>query len=109
MTSEGRRYAPEDKSRRRLGQPDAPAGTRLQREFGISLVLSAPSVLYQVTLDGGEETAVDNPVYWPDPGRIEGFRPPTVRRQGIRVRWDSAIREGYRIPPFLRAALPQGR
>ena len=34
MTSEGRRYAPYDKSRQRLGKPDAAAGTRLQRELG---------------------------------------------------------------------------
>jgi len=35
----------------------------------------------------------------PDPGTIEVFRPPSVEMRGISVRWDSAIREGYRIPP----------
>jgi len=35
----------------------------------------------------------------PDPGRIERFRPPEARGEGVSVRWDSAVREGYRIPP----------
>jgi acetyl-CoA carboxylase biotin carboxylase subunit len=35
----------------------------------------------------------------PDPGLIESFSPPRVDARGVRVRWDSAIREGYRIPP----------
>jgi GTP-binding protein LepA len=52
---------------------------RLQREFGISLILSAPSVLYRVTLDDGEEVEVDNPVYWPDPARIRAVAEPFIR------------------------------
>ena len=36
----------------------------------------------------------------PDPGTIEAFRPPSVEGDGSSVRWDSAIREGYRIPPY---------
>jgi acetyl-CoA carboxylase biotin carboxylase subunit len=35
----------------------------------------------------------------PDPGRIHRFRPPSADADGVTVRWDSAIREGYRIPP----------
>jgi acetyl-CoA carboxylase biotin carboxylase subunit len=35
----------------------------------------------------------------PDPGRIEQFRPPQARGAGVTVRWDSAVRKGYRIPP----------
>jgi len=35
----------------------------------------------------------------PDPGEIESFTPPVVSLEGVRVRWDSAIRNGYRIPP----------
>jgi GTP-binding protein LepA len=52
---------------------------RLEREFGISLVLSAPSVLYRVTLDGGEELEVDNPVYWPDPAQIASVSEPYIK------------------------------
>jgi acetyl-CoA carboxylase biotin carboxylase subunit len=35
----------------------------------------------------------------PDPGLISAFEPPQVKTKGVSVRWDSAIREGYRIPP----------
>jgi acetyl-CoA carboxylase biotin carboxylase subunit len=35
----------------------------------------------------------------PDPGEIRRFRPPAAELDGVTVRWDSAIREGYRIPP----------
>ena len=40
---------------------------RLQREFDIGLVISAPSVKYQVALKDGKTIDVDNPSYWPDP------------------------------------------
>jgi len=52
---------------------------RLQREFGLSLVLSAPSVLYRVVLQGGKEAEVDNPAFWPDPAHIEGVAEPYIR------------------------------
>ncbi len=35
----------------------------------------------------------------PDPGEIRSFREPRVATEGVRVRWDSAVRSGYRIPP----------
>jgi acetyl-CoA carboxylase biotin carboxylase subunit len=35
----------------------------------------------------------------PDPGLIESFTPPAADEAGVTVRWDSAIRAGYRIPP----------
>jgi acetyl-CoA carboxylase biotin carboxylase subunit len=35
----------------------------------------------------------------PDPGEITAFSPPKVDLDGASVRWDSAIRAGYRIPP----------
>jgi acetyl-CoA carboxylase biotin carboxylase subunit len=35
----------------------------------------------------------------PDPGTIIAFEPPTAAGPGTRVRWDSAVRQGYRIPP----------
>jgi GTP-binding protein LepA len=52
---------------------------RIDREFGISLILSAPSVLYKVTLAGGKTLEVDNPVYWPDPAQIEGVTEPYIK------------------------------
>jgi acetyl-CoA carboxylase biotin carboxylase subunit len=35
----------------------------------------------------------------PDPGTIRAFDPPSTSRVGCGVRWDSAIEEGYKIPP----------
>jgi len=52
---------------------------RLQREFGMSLILSAPSVLYHVTLTDGTRVEVDNPSYWPDPVKIRGVSEPYIR------------------------------
>lgn len=45
---------------------------RLEREFNLSLIATAPSVAYQVTLDDGESVTVDNPSALPDAGRFDG-------------------------------------
>jgi acetyl-CoA carboxylase biotin carboxylase subunit len=37
--------------------------------------------------------------FQPDPGLISGFSPPTASLDDVSLRWDSAIGEGYRIPP----------
>jgi len=52
---------------------------RLQREYGLSLLLSAPSVRYHVTLENGSEISVDNPSYYPDPSTIAGAEEPCIR------------------------------
>ncbi|MCA9829856.1 MAG: translation elongation factor 4 [Dehalococcoidia bacterium] len=43
---------------------------RLEREYGLSLLTTAPSVEYRVILTTGEEAAIDNPSQLPDPSRI---------------------------------------
>ncbi|MDB4380658.1 translation elongation factor 4 [Mariniblastus sp.] len=52
---------------------------RLQREFDIGLVISAPSVKYKLTLKDGSEIDVDNPSYWPDPMQIELCSEPYIK------------------------------
>jgi len=52
---------------------------RLNREFGISLILSAPSVHYKVTLTDGTLKEVDNPYYWPEPADIDYVEEPYIR------------------------------
>ena len=52
---------------------------RLKREFELSLVLSAPSVLYHVTLKNGTREDVDNPANWPEVGDIEHVEEPYIR------------------------------
>ncbi|MFN0057953.1 MAG: translation elongation factor 4 [Planctomycetota bacterium] len=52
---------------------------RLLREFGMSLILSAPSVQYRVTYTNGQEVVIDNPSNWPSPNEITEVREPYIR------------------------------
>ncbi len=52
---------------------------RLEREFGMSLLLSAPTVQYDVTLTNGEEVVVDNPSFFPDAGDVERVEEPYIK------------------------------
>ena len=52
---------------------------RLQREFDIGLVISAPSVKYQLLLRDGKTIDVDNPSYWPEPTSIESASEPYIK------------------------------
>ena len=52
---------------------------RLEREFGMSLLLTAPTVQYDVFLHDGEHLEVDNPSYFPDPTTIERVEEPFIK------------------------------
>ena len=52
---------------------------RLQREFDIGLVISAPSVKYKLALRDGTTIDVDNPSYWPEPMSIESTTEPYIK------------------------------
>ncbi|QEG23338.1 translation elongation factor 4 [Mariniblastus fucicola] len=52
---------------------------RLQREFDLGLVISAPSVKYKLKLRDGKEIEVDNPSNWPDPTVIDEIIEPYIR------------------------------
>ena len=52
---------------------------RLQREFGIELISTAPSVCYQITNDKGEVLKIDNPSRWPNPAKVAKMEEPVVR------------------------------
>ena len=52
---------------------------RLEREFGLELVATAPSVEYEVTRTDGAEIAVDSPADLPPPNEIAEVREPWVR------------------------------
>ncbi len=56
---------------------------RLKREFDIGLVLSAPSVQYNLSLTDGESIEVDNPSYWPDPMKIASVSEPFIKASVI--------------------------
>lgn len=52
---------------------------RLEREYGLDLLITAPSVEYQVTTTDGQEIAVENPALLPPPNRIQVIAEPWVR------------------------------
>ncbi|MGD9823277.1 translation elongation factor 4 [Desulfobacter sp.] len=51
---------------------------RLEREYDISLILTSPSVQYEVTYASGEVKIIDNPTEYPDPTEIRCVREPII-------------------------------
>jgi len=51
---------------------------RLEREYDISLILTSPSVRYEVTYVSGEVKIIDNPTEYPDPTEIRSVREPII-------------------------------
>lgn len=51
---------------------------RIQREFDVDIISTAPSVVYKFTLNNGEVKEVDNPAYYPDPAMISHVEEPYV-------------------------------
>ncbi|WP_270179344.1 translation elongation factor 4 [Alkalihalobacillus sp. CinArs1] len=52
---------------------------RIEREFNIDLITTAPSVIYQVKLTDGEEKIIDNPALMPDAQSITEVQEPFVK------------------------------
>ncbi|MGE7779396.1 translation elongation factor 4 [Peribacillus sp. NPDC097264] len=52
---------------------------RIEREFKIDLITTAPSVIYDVILTDGTSIKVDNPSNMPDPQKIENVEEPYVK------------------------------
>lgn len=52
---------------------------RLEREYDLDLITTAPTVIYQVLKKNGEEIMVDNPSAMPDPGELDETREPIAR------------------------------
>ncbi len=51
---------------------------RLEREYDMDLITTAPSVVYEVLLRDGSVVSVENPAKMPDPAKIEEIREPVV-------------------------------
>ena len=51
---------------------------RLEREFGLELIVTAPSVKYRVMKTDGDIIDVDSPARMPDPGQIEAIEEPVI-------------------------------
>lgn len=52
---------------------------RLEREYGLSLILTAPSVQYELNMTDGSKLIIDNPALYPDPGVILQTKEPFIR------------------------------
>jgi GTP-binding protein LepA len=51
---------------------------RLEREYELDLITTAPGVRYHITLTDGSVLEVDNPSRWPEPTNIESIREPVI-------------------------------
>jgi len=51
---------------------------RLEREYNVSLILTSPSVMYEITYTDGSIKIIDNPVQYPDPAEISRVREPFI-------------------------------
>ncbi|MDU0202223.1 MULTISPECIES: translation elongation factor 4 [Paenibacillus] len=56
---------------------------RIEREFNIPLITTAPSVIYRITLTNGDVMDIDNPSNYPDPQRIDFVEEPYVKASVI--------------------------
>ena len=54
---------------------------RLEREYDLDLIVTAPSVIYKVNMIDGSEVMVDNPATLPDPQKRESIEEPYVRME----------------------------
>ena len=52
---------------------------RLEREYNLDLITTAPSVVYKITLTNGDVVEIDNPTNYPDPALIQSAEEPMVK------------------------------
>ncbi len=52
---------------------------RLEREYNLDLITTAPSVVYNITLTDGSTISIDNPTNYPDPAHIQSAQEPYVK------------------------------
>ncbi|MBI9102780.1 MAG: elongation factor 4 [Spirochaetales bacterium] len=52
---------------------------RIEREFGLSIVLTAPSVRYRITMSSGEVVFIDNPSEYPDSTTVQMAEEPFIK------------------------------
>ena len=53
-------------------------GERLEREYNLELIMTAPSVIYRITKSDGQVIFIDNPLNYPDPALIELAEEPFI-------------------------------
>src|SRR5205085_1582726 len=79
---------------------------RVDREYGLDIIATAPSVEYRVLTTRGAEVAIDNPAMLPDPTTIEEVREPWMK-VSIIVPRDRAQSTGRALVTKLRGLIPR--
>ena len=51
---------------------------RLEREYDLDLITTAPTVIYEVEMNDGSEIQIDNPAALPEPGKFREVREPII-------------------------------
>ena len=54
---------------------------RIEREYNLDIITTAPSVIYKITLTNGETVYIDNPTNYPDAGSIMSAEEPMVKAE----------------------------
>ncbi len=52
---------------------------RLEREYGLSLIITAPSVEYEIEMNDGSRMMIDNPALYPEPTKIANTKEPYIK------------------------------
>ena len=52
---------------------------RLEREYGLSLIITAPSVEYEIEMNDGTNIMIDNPALYPEPTKIANTKEPYIK------------------------------
>ncbi|MEH6443381.1 MAG: translation elongation factor 4 [Oceanospirillaceae bacterium] len=52
---------------------------RLEREYDLDLITTAPTVIYEIELNNGDVVQIDSPSKLPDPARVKGMNEPVVK------------------------------
>jgi GTP-binding protein LepA len=52
---------------------------RLEREYGLSLIITAPSVEYEIEMNDGTRMMIDNPALYPEPTKIANTKEPYIK------------------------------
>jgi GTP-binding protein LepA len=86
---------------------------RLEREYDMDLITTAPTVVYEVLMRDGTVLSVENPSKLPDPSRIEEIREPIItttvfRAPGLPGRGHHAVRAEARRPGEHAVPRPPG-
>ena len=79
---------------------------RLEREYGLGLIATAPSVSYEVILKGGESITIDNPSKLPENHAYDEIREPWVNITIVSLRPSAANTKKWSISSRLRLRIP---